>query len=58
MTIHHDKLAYGKLAKTSEELSEEQILNMLKDLNEEEREKEDKAGLPRDSKKSSRKKRA
>lgn len=33
MTIHHDKLAYGKLAKTSEELSEEQILKMLKDLN-------------------------
>ena len=29
MTIHHDKLAYGKLARTSEELSEEQIKKML-----------------------------
>lgn len=36
MTIHHDKLAYGKLEKTSEEMSEEQILNMLLKLNEEE----------------------
>ncbi len=36
MTIHHDKLAYGKLAKTSEELSEEKIAEMLKKLEEEE----------------------
>lgn len=36
MTIHHDKLAYGKLAKTSEELSEEKIAEMLKKLKEEE----------------------
>lgn len=36
MTIHHDKLAYGKLEKTSEELSEEQILKMLGELKEEE----------------------
>ena len=36
MTIHHDKLAYGKLAKTSEELSEEKISEMLKKLEEEE----------------------
>lgn len=32
MTIHHDKLAYGKLAKTSEELTDEQILKMLAEL--------------------------
>lgn len=32
MTVHHDKPAYGKLAKTGEELSEEQILKMLKEL--------------------------
>ena len=36
MTIHHDKLAYGKLAKTSEELSEKRIAEMLKQLQEEE----------------------
>lgn len=36
MTIHHDKLAYGKLAKTSEELTEEKLLEMLKKLKEEE----------------------
>lgn len=33
MTIHHDKLAYGKLAKTSEEMSEEELLKMLQELN-------------------------
>lgn len=36
MTIHHDKMAYGKLAKTSEELSEEKLAEMLKRLNSEE----------------------
>lgn len=40
MTIHHDKLAYGKLARTSEELSEEQIKKMLASLTEEESETE------------------
>lgn len=40
MTIHHDKLAYGKLARTSEELSEEQIKKMLASLAEEESETE------------------
>ena len=39
MTIHHDKLAYGKLASQSEELSEQDILAMLEELNEEEEEK-------------------
>lgn len=38
MTIHHDKMAYGKLAKTSEELSEEKLAEMLKKLNSEEEE--------------------
>ncbi len=36
MTIHHDKLAYGKLAPTKEELSESDILKMLAKLNSEE----------------------
>jgi len=34
MTIHHDKLAYGKLRPTSEELSEEEILKMLAEIEE------------------------
>lgn len=42
MTIHHDKLAYGKLQPTSEELSEEEILKMLKEIKEEEDGKEKK----------------
>ena len=33
MTIHHDKLAYGKLAPESEGLSEERIAQMLAELN-------------------------
>ncbi|MCI8733977.1 MAG: hypothetical protein HFE40_00275 [Clostridia bacterium] len=41
MTIHHDKLAYGRLARTSEELSEEKIQGMLKLLAEEENEEKD-----------------
>lgn len=36
MAIHHDKLAYGKLKGTREELSEEQIAEMLKRMREEE----------------------
>ena len=34
MTIHHDKLSYGKLQPTSEELSEEEILKMLAEIEE------------------------
>lgn len=44
MTIHHDKLAYGKLASSSEELSEDKIAQMLARLahkDGEEPEKED-----------------
>ena len=35
MTIHHDKLAYGKLASMQEEMSEDKLLKMLKALSEE-----------------------
>lgn len=38
MTIHHDKLAYGKLASTREELTEEELLAMLNELKEEDEE--------------------
>ena len=41
MTIHHDKLAYGKLASMQEDMSEDKLLKMLKTLSEE-GEKEDK----------------
>ena len=43
MTIHHDKLAYGKLASSMEELSEEEILKMLEQLQEEEENKDEPA---------------
>lgn len=33
MTIHHDKLAYGRLAKTSEEMTDAELLKMLAELN-------------------------
>jgi len=33
MTIHHDKLAYGKLASTQEDVSEDRLAEMLKKLN-------------------------
>lgn len=36
MTIHHDKMAYGKLAKTGGEIPEEELLKMIKELNGEE----------------------
>ncbi len=36
MTIHHDKLAYGKLASAMEEMSEDKLAEMLKQLSEEE----------------------
>lgn len=36
MTIHHDKLAYGRLAKTSEDLTEDKILEMLNNLSQSE----------------------
>lgn len=34
MTIHHDKLAYGKLAAAREDLTDERILEMLGELEE------------------------
>ncbi len=36
MTIHHDKLAYGKLASMREDVSEDNILKMLENLSMEE----------------------
>ena len=33
MTIHHDKLAYGKITPNNEEMDEASILEMLKQLN-------------------------
>lgn len=33
MTIHHDKLAYGKLASSQEAVSEDRLAEMLKKLN-------------------------
>lgn len=38
MTIHHDKLAYGKLASMQEDMSEDKLLKMLKTLSEEDEE--------------------
>ena len=38
MTIHHDKLVYGKLASNMEEMSEEEILKMLESIKDEEEE--------------------
>jgi len=43
MTIHHDKLAYGRLAKTSEEMTDAELLKMLAELN-----GEDEAGEPQE----------
>lgn len=39
MTIHHDKLAYGKLEESMEELTEEDIAKMLEELNDEDQDK-------------------
>lgn len=36
MTIHHDKICYGKLVKTSEELSQEKLDEMLNKLRKDE----------------------
>ena len=33
MTIHHDKMAYGRLAKLSEQLSEERLASLVSELN-------------------------
>lgn len=43
MTIHHDKLAYGKLDPNQEDMSEKQIEEMLKELNAEKDENDDDA---------------
>ena len=43
MTIHHDKLAYGKLASLTEEFSEDRLLEMVNSLSEEEENAESEA---------------
>ena len=40
MTIHHDKLAYGKLGSATEDMTEQEIADMLKALSENEEEEE------------------
>ena len=40
MTIHHDKLCYGKVEQVDKDMSEEEILAMLSALAEEESEEE------------------
>ncbi len=42
MTIHHDKLAYGRLKGLSEELSAEDILKLVEEANEDSAEEENK----------------
>lgn len=32
MTIHHDKLAYGKLASAREDISDERLMEMLAEI--------------------------
>ena len=49
MTIHHDKLAYGKLAPNMEELSEEEILKMLESLEDEEEGEEEEKDCPKNN---------
>ena len=54
MTIHHDKLAYGKLASMQEDMSEDKLLKMLQNLSEEgeeEVEKDNKTALSEKDKK-------
>lgn len=43
MTIHHDKLVYGRLASSREDLSEEKLAEMLKKMNRDESETEEKS---------------
>ncbi|MCD8041000.1 MAG: hypothetical protein LUF82_05730 [Clostridia bacterium] len=38
MTIHHDKLAYGRLARSQEEADEEKLKQMAQKLSEKEKE--------------------
>ncbi len=41
MTIHHDKLAYGKLKSLQEDMSEDDILALLEELNAKDEQDED-----------------
>ncbi len=51
MTIHHDKMAYGKLAASAEEMNEEDILEILNQLNEQPEEKEEENDISHTQKK-------
>lgn len=50
MTIHHDKLAYGKLASSREDVSEERLAEMLEKLNEKDEKEEISADCKKDGK--------
>lgn len=43
MAIHHDKMAYGKLAASREDMREDELIAMAQLLSEEEDEREDEA---------------
>ena len=45
MTIHHDKLAYGKIASLTEEFTEEKLMEMVNSLSGEEECETDKAAV-------------
>ena len=50
MVIHHDKMAYGRLASLTEKLSDERLAKMAKMLsdgqNEEQKEEDQRSGKP------------
>lgn len=48
MTIHHDKLAYGKLASSREDVSEKRLEEMLKKLNEKDEKQDTSADCKKD----------
>ena len=52
MTIHHDKLAYGKIASLTEEFTEEKLMEMVNSLSGEEECETDKAAVSGDKDKS------
>ena len=52
MTIHHDKLAYGKIASLTAEFTEEKLMEMVNSLSGEEECETDKATVSDDKDKS------
>ncbi len=55
MTIHHDKLGYGKLASSREDISEVRIAEMLKRLNAESTDEKEEEKPSEDTKKEEKK---